>query len=68
MAPNYGYGQSFVAAFKKLLAARRADVVWVGEQWPALFKIDAGATVQALARTDREAIFNVLTQSSRMIF
>ena len=59
VAPNYEYGQSFVAAFKKLLAARRPDVEWVGEQWPALFKIDAGATVQALARNDPEAIFNV---------
>jgi branched-chain amino acid transport system substrate-binding protein len=63
VAPNYEYGQSFVAAFKKLLAARRPDVEWVGEQWPALFKIDAGATVQALARTDPEAIFNVTFSS-----
>ena len=63
VAPNYEYGQSFVAAFKKLLAARRPDVVWIGEQWPALFKIDAGATVQALAQTGAEAIFNVTFSS-----
>lgn len=63
VAPNYEYGQSFVSAFKELLAARRPDVEWVGEQWPALFKIDAGATVQALARTDPEAIFNVTFSS-----
>ena len=34
------------------------DVEWVAEQWPALGKIDAGATVQALARAEPEAIFN----------
>ncbi|WP_316976771.1 ABC transporter substrate-binding protein [Shumkonia mesophila] len=59
VAPNYEYGKSAVEAFKALLSARRPDVEWVGEQWPALFKIDAGATVQALARTNPEAIYNV---------
>ena len=59
LAPNYEYGQSAVANFKKLLSAKRPDVEWVAEQWPALFKIDAGPTVQALARTNPEAIFNV---------
>ncbi len=51
--------KSAVEAFKTLLSAKRPDIEWVGEQWPALFKIDAGATVQALARTDPEAIYNV---------
>jgi branched-chain amino acid transport system substrate-binding protein len=59
VAPNYEYGQSAVAAFKQLLSARRSDVEFVEEQWPALFKIDAGTTVQALARSQPEAIFNV---------
>ncbi len=59
VAPNYEYGQSAVKAFKELLSAKRPDVEWVGEQWPALFKIDAGATVQALAQTEPDAIFNV---------
>ncbi len=59
VAPNYEYGQSAVAAFKTLLKERRPDVEFVGEQWPALFKIDAGPTVQALAVTEPEAIFNV---------
>ncbi|MGB0670941.1 MAG: ABC transporter substrate-binding protein [Rhodospirillales bacterium] len=59
VAPNYEYGQSAVAAFKDLLSAKRPDIEWVGEQWPALFKIDAGATVQALADTKPDAIFNV---------
>jgi branched-chain amino acid transport system substrate-binding protein len=59
VAPNYEYGQSAVKAFKELLSAKRPDVEWVGEQWPALFKIDAGATVQALAQAEPDAIFNV---------
>lgn len=59
VAPNYEYGQSAVAAFKDLLRARRPDVEFVEEQWPAQFKIDAGATVQALARAKPDAIFNV---------
>jgi len=59
VAPNYEYGQSAVKWFKALLAARRADVTFVEEQWPALGKIDAGATVQALGAAKPEAIFNV---------
>ncbi len=59
VAPNYEYGQSAVKAFKDLLSAKRPDIEWVGEQWPALFKIDAGATAQALARLEPDAIFNV---------
>ena len=31
----------------------------VAEQWPGLFKIDAGAEVQALAAAEPEAIYNV---------
>lgn len=60
VAPNYEYGKSAVAAFNKLLGARLPDVEWVAEQWPALGKIDAGATVQALAVAEPDAIFNVL--------
>ncbi len=59
VAPNYEYGQSAVKWFKQLLQARRPDVEFVGEQWPALGRIDAGATVQALAQTRPDAIFNV---------
>jgi branched-chain amino acid transport system substrate-binding protein len=59
VAPNYEYGQSAVAIFKELLKAKRPDVEFVGEQWPALGKIDAGSTVQALAASQPDAIFNV---------
>ena len=59
LAPNYEYGQSAVASFKALLKARRPDVEFVAEQWPALGKLEAGATVQALAAAKPDAIFNV---------
>ncbi|MSO76562.1 MAG: ABC transporter substrate-binding protein [Alphaproteobacteria bacterium] len=59
VAPNYEYGKSAVAAFRELLQKRRPDVAFVAEQWPALGKIDAGATVQALELAAPEAIFNV---------
>ena len=59
IAPNYEYGQSAVAAFKKLLSAKRPDIQWVGEQWPPQGKIDAGAVVEAIAKTEPDAIFNV---------
>ena len=59
IAPNYEYGQSAVAAFKKLLSAKRPDIEWVGEQWPPQGKIDAGAVAEAIAKTEPDAIFNV---------
>jgi branched-chain amino acid transport system substrate-binding protein len=59
IAPNYEYGQSAVAVFKKLLSAKRPDIEWVGEQWPPQGKIDAGAVVEAIDATKPDAIFNV---------
>ncbi len=59
VAPNYEYGTSAVKWFKALLSARRPDVAFVAEQWPALGKIDAGATVAALLEPKPDAIFNV---------
>jgi branched-chain amino acid transport system substrate-binding protein len=59
VAPNYEYGLSAVKWFKKLLAEKRPDVSFVAEQWPALGKIDAGATVAALADAKPDAILNI---------
>jgi branched-chain amino acid transport system substrate-binding protein len=59
IAPNYEYGQSAVANFKELLKAKRPDVEFVSEQWPALGKIDAGSTLTATMAAKPEAIFNV---------
>ncbi len=59
IAPNYAYGKDAVAAFKKALKALKPEVEFVTEQWPALFKIDAGAEVQAIERAKPDAIYNV---------
>jgi len=55
VAPNYEYGQSAVRWFKELLKQAKPDVEFVAEQFPALGRIDAGATEQALAPTCRSA-------------
>ncbi|WP_321344361.1 ABC transporter substrate-binding protein [Breoghania sp.] len=59
IAPNYAYGKAAVEAFKKNLKALKPEVEFVTEQWPALFKIDAGAEVQAIERAKPDAIYNV---------
>jgi branched-chain amino acid transport system substrate-binding protein len=59
IAPNYEYGQSAVASFKELLKAKRPDVEFVSEQWPAQGKLEAGTTLQATMAARPEAIFNV---------
>ena len=59
VAPNYAYGRDAVKAFKQELRKRRSDVEFVEEQWPTLFKIDAGSTVRALEAAKPDAIYNV---------
>ncbi len=59
IAPNYAYGKDAVAAFKEVLKAKVPDVEFVGEQWPALFKIDAAAEAQALESVKPDGIYNV---------
>jgi branched-chain amino acid transport system substrate-binding protein len=58
--PNYEYGQSATASFKKLLKQAQPDAEFVAEQAPPLGKIDAGAVVQALAEAKPDAIFSSL--------
>ncbi|WP_322516152.1 ABC transporter substrate-binding protein [Rhodopseudomonas palustris] len=58
IAPNYEFGQSFVAAFKDLLKKKRPDVEFVAEQWPPLNKIDAGPVLQAIDAAKPDAILN----------
>ncbi|MCR8546338.1 ABC transporter substrate-binding protein [Salipiger sp. P9] len=59
IAPNYAYGTDAVEAFKANLKMLKPEVEFVAEQWPALFKIDAGAEVQAIERAKPDAIYNV---------
>lgn len=58
--PNYEYGTSATAAFKKLLKEKQPDAEFVAEQASPLGKIDAGAVVQALADAKPDAIFSSL--------
>ncbi len=58
--PNYEYGQSATASFKRLLKQAQPDVEFVAEQAPALGKIEAGAVVQALIEAKPDAIFSSL--------
>ena len=58
--PNYEYGQSATAAFKKLLSAKQPGVEFVAEQASPLGKIEAGAVVQALIDAKPDAIFSSL--------
>lgn len=58
IAPNYEFGQSFVAVFKELLKKRKPDVEFVAEQWPPLNKIDAGPVLQAIDAANPDAILN----------
>ena len=58
--PNYEYGQSATASFKRLLTQAQPGVEFVAEQAPALGKIEAGAVVQALAEAKPDAIFSSL--------
>jgi branched-chain amino acid transport system substrate-binding protein len=58
LAPNFEFGHSAADTFKTLLSERRPDIEWVAEQYPALGKIDAGPTIEALAAAKPDALFN----------
>ena len=58
--PNYEYGQSAVATFKKLLTAAQPDVEFVSDQAAPLGKVDAGAVAQAISDAKPDAIYVVL--------
>src|SRR5690606_24883280 len=54
--PNYEYGQSAVATFKKLLKEAQPDVEFVAEQATPLGKVDAANVIQALADAKPDAV------------
>jgi len=58
--PNYEYGQSATASFRKLMSQAQPGVEFIAEQAPPLGKIDAGAVVQALLDAKPDAIFSSL--------
>ena len=58
--PNYEYGQSATAAFKKQMLFRQTGGLEFIEQAVPLGKIDAGPVVQALIDAQPDAIFSSL--------
>ena len=58
--PNYEYGQSATAAFKKQMIGLQAGGIEFVEQAVPLGKIDAGPVVQALLDAKPDAIFSSL--------
>jgi len=68
VAPNYEYGQSAAANFKRLIAGATPDARIIAEQFPALGKVDAGATVAALENAKPDGIFNVLFGADLAVF
>ncbi len=58
--PNYEYGQSATAAFKKQMIAQQAGGIEFVEYAVPLGKIDAGPVVQALLDAQPDAIFSSL--------
>jgi len=58
--PNYEYGQSATASFKKLLSQAQPDVEFIAEQAPPLGRMEAGPVVQALLDAKPDAIFSSL--------
>lgn len=62
IAPNYEYGQSAAASFKRLIKEATPDAEIVVEQYPALGKFaeGAGATITAIDAAKPDGIFNVL--------
>lgn len=68
VAPNYAYGKDAVAAFKQVLSKLKPSVQFIDEQWPALFKIDAGVTARALEAAKPDAIYNVTFGSDLSAF
>jgi branched-chain amino acid transport system substrate-binding protein len=58
--PNYEYGQSATAAFKKQMLFRQAGGLEFVEQAVPLGKIDPGPVVQALIDAQPDAIFSSL--------
>ena len=60
VVPNYEYGQSAAANFKRMVEEQMPGAEIVIEQYPALGKIDAGATITAIEQAGPTGIFTAL--------
>ncbi len=63
IAPNYQYGHTISAAFKKELLKLKPDVEFVEERYPNLGKINAQEEILVLKKAKPEAVFNQLFTS-----
>lgn len=60
VVPNYEFGYSAVAAFKRVLQERVPGSTIVLEQYPAVGKIDSGALANAIEEAKPDGIFSGL--------
>ena len=60
VAPDNDDGRSAVRWFRQLLSGKRADVRFVGEQWPVPGQVDGAAVAGALNQPAPDAVFNAL--------
>jgi branched-chain amino acid transport system substrate-binding protein len=68
IGPNYEYGKRAWETFRDRLKELKPDVQVVGEQWPALGKIDASAEVGAVLAKNPEALYVSLFGSDWLAF
>ena len=68
IGPNYEYGKRAWETFRDRLKELKPDIQIVGEQWPALGKIDASAEVGAVLAKNPEALYVSLFGSDWLAF
>jgi branched-chain amino acid transport system substrate-binding protein len=68
IGPNYEYGKRAWETFRDRLKELKPDVQIVGEQWPALGKIDASAEVGAVLAKNPDALYVSLFGSDWLAF
>jgi branched-chain amino acid transport system substrate-binding protein len=68
IGPNYEYGKRAWETFRDRLKELKPGVQLVGEQWPALAKIDASAEVGAVLAKNPEALYVSLFGSDWLNF
>ena len=68
VAPDDPFGRAAVATFRQAMTARRPDVRFVAEQWPATGQMDAASVTGALGQAAPDAIFCALVGSELEAF
>src|SRR5438128_9825549 len=68
IGPNYEYGKRAWETFRDRLKELKSEVQVVGEQWPALGKVDASAEVGAVLAKNPDALYVSLFGSDWLAF